>query len=477
MSDHPRPALTDDALPFLTLAEASAAVQSGALSPVRLAQAYLARIAAFDGQLHSFIRVLREPALQAAQDAERDIAAGRSKGPLHGLPIALKDIYNTAGVATTAHSALFLDHIPDEDATTVRLLREAGAVLIGKTATWEFAVGGVSFDLPFPPARNPWNTAYDPAGSSSGSGVAVAAGFCAAALGTDTGGSIRSPSAWNGVAGLKPTYGLVSRHGVLPLSFTLDHAGPMAWTVEDCAMLLNVLAAHDPADPASARQPSRDYVAALRAPDALDLSGLRIGVVRHFFESDSPAEPDVRAATEAALAIFRAQGAQVRDVTMAPLRQYHDLCNLISAAESYAIHAQWLRRTPEKYGAIARDRIASGAFVAASDYVNALRHRARLCADAARLMHDVDLLVCPTRPMAAQRLGELDVILGTMTYTRPFNVLGLPALSVCSGFSADGLPLSLQIAGRAFEDARVLKAGHAFERIAGHRARRPVLQS
>jgi aspartyl-tRNA(Asn)/glutamyl-tRNA(Gln) amidotransferase subunit A len=455
---------------FLTIADASRRIREGSLSPVELTEAYLERITALNGQLNAYILVLREQALAEARRAESEIAAGGWKGPLHGIPLGVKDIYNTAGIATTGHSALFRDHVPQEDATTVRLLREAGAVILGKTATWEFAIGGVSFDLPWPPARNPWDTTLDPAGSSSGSGAAMAAGLCAGAMGTDTGGSIRSPAAWNGIAGLKPTYGLVSRRGVLPLSFTLDHAGPMCWTAEDCALMMQVLASHDPLDPGSANPGPIDFIGGLGG----DLKGLRVGVVRHFFEKDAPADAVVADAVEDALGLFVRAGATVRDVALAPLETYYDLCALIMGPEAYAIHEQGLTRTPELYGAVARKRIGAGAFVSGADYVNALRLRARLVAEAAHVMRDVDVLVMPTRHTPPEPLGQFDTMLGHKFYTRPFNVLGLPALSVCSGFTGNGLPLSMQIVGRPFEDALVLKVGSHFEKTTGFRDVRPM---
>jgi aspartyl-tRNA(Asn)/glutamyl-tRNA(Gln) amidotransferase subunit A len=456
---------------FLTIAEASRRIQARTLSPVELTQAYLDRIAALDGRLNAYILVLREQALAEARRAEAEITAGNYRGRLHGIPLGIKDIYNTAGIATTGHSALFRDHVPAEDATTVRLLRQAGAVILGKTSTWEFAIGGVSFDLPWPPARNPWDTTLDPAGSSSGSGAAVAGGLCMGAMGTDTGGSIRSPAAWNGIAGLKPTYGLVSRRGVLPLSFTLDHAGPMCWSAEDCALMMQVLAAHDVQDPGSADPGPIDFVGGLGG----SLAGLRIGVVRHFFETDAPADAVVVDALEQALGIYRKAGATVKDVTLASLETYYDLCALIMGPEAFSIHEQGLTKTPELYGAVARKRITAGAFVQGADYVNALRLRARLVAQAAETMKEVDVLVMPTRHTPPEPLGAFDTIMGHRFYTRPFNVLGLPALSVCSGFTGNGLPLSMQIVGRPFEDALVLKVGDAFEKATAFREVRPDL--
>jgi aspartyl-tRNA(Asn)/glutamyl-tRNA(Gln) amidotransferase subunit A len=453
---------------FLTIAAASRLIRDGKLSPVELAQAYLDRIAALDGQLHAYILPLADQAMADARRAEADIAASGWKGPLHGIPIGLKDIYNTAGIATTAHSALFRNHVPVEDADTVQKLRAAGAVVLGKLATHEFATGGPSFDLPWPPARNPWNLAHQPGGSSSGSAAAVAAGLCMAAMGTDTGGSIRSPAAWCGLAGFKPTYGLVSRRGILPLSFTLDHAGPLCWTTEDCALMMQVLAGHDALDPASADVPVPDFVATLGG----GLKGVRIGVIRHFFEADLPADAEVVAALESALGVFASLGATVRDVTISPLNHYNKVTSLISRSEAYAIHERYLTTTPELYGELGRRRLAAGAFVQASDYVNALRHRVRLVAEMDAAMADCDVLMLPTKHEPAPPF-RTEAAVREPSFTQPFNVTGRPALSVCSGFSTGGLPLSLQIAGRPFEDALVLKVGDAFEKATAFRDRRP----
>src|ERR1700757_124446 len=267
----------------LTVAEAARLIETRALSPVELTESRFARIERLDGRVPSFIRVMAEQAQASAKAAEAEILAGRYRGPLHGIPIGLKDIYDTAGIPTEGGSKSCLGRIPAKDATTTRLLREAGAVLLGKLTTWEFAIGGTAFDTPFPLARNPWNIDQDPAGSSSGSGAAVAAGLCAMAMGSDTGGSIRWPAAWCGLAGLKPTYGRVSRAGIMPLSFSLDHAGPLTWTVEDAAIVLRAIAGHDASDPASARCPVADYRAALAGGN---LRGLRLGVARAMFERD-----------------------------------------------------------------------------------------------------------------------------------------------------------------------------------------------
>jgi aspartyl-tRNA(Asn)/glutamyl-tRNA(Gln) amidotransferase subunit A len=459
-------------LHYLTIAKASLLLRDRKLSPVELANAYFQRIAALDGQLHAYILPLQEQAMVDARRAETEIAAGNWKGPLHGIPIGLKDIYNTAGVATTGHSALFRDHVPAEDAVTVAKLRQAGAVILGKLSTWEFAIGGASFDLPWPPARNPWNIAHDPGGSSSGSGAAVAAGLAMAAMGTDTGGSIRGPASWCGIAGLKPTYGYLSRRGVLPLSFSLDHTGPMCWTSEDCALMMNVLAGYDPLDAGSANVKAPDFTSGLGG----SISGLRIGVPRHFFEKDLTSDPEVHAAFEASLDVFRSLGATVTDVTLSPLSLFTDVNSLITAAEAYAIHRQWLLKTPELYGERGRLRIMAGAFVTASDYVNALRERARLVAEVTTTLAEVDLLMMPTRHITAPIIGGYDSVIGP-SLTRPFNMTGFPALSVCNGYSTAGLPTSLQIAGRPFEDHLVLKAGNAFEKATAYRSVRPSLDT
>src|SRR2546430_5205872 len=279
---------------FLTIAEAARLIQQRELSPVELVECRLARIEKLDGQLHSFIRVLADSARAEARIAESEIASGKYRGPLHGIPLGLKDIYETAGVPTTGHSKVMQDHVPKADAFSVKKLRDAGAVVMGKLATHEFALGGPSFDLPWPPARNPWDTTRFTGGSSSGTGASVAAGLVLGGTGSDTGGSIRGPAAFCGLAGIKPTYGLISRMGILPLAFSLDHAGPMAWTAEDCAILLQAMAGHDPADPASADHSIPAYRAALQG----EVKGVRIGLIRHFYERDNEANP----ATQAAIA-------------------------------------------------------------------------------------------------------------------------------------------------------------------------------
>lgn len=457
----------------LTIAEAARLIAARELSPVALVEACLRRIEALDGTYHAFIEVLREPALDAARKAEAEIVAGQYRGPMHGIPIGLKDIYETKGVRTTGHSRVAADHVPEADATTTALLDAAGAINLGKLATWEFAIGGPSFDLPWPPSANPWDPAHDPGGSSSGTGTAVGTGMVLGGMGSDTGGSIRFPASLCGLAGIKASYGRISRAGVLPLSFSLDHAGPMAWTVEDCALMMQVLAGHDPRDPASANMPVPDYRAALNG----DMKGLKVGVLRQFYETDAPADADCMAAMEASLQVMRDLGAEVVDApALSPMQDYLAAAFLISRSEAFTIHEATLRETPELYGEYARARMMVGALVTAADYVQALRRRRELCVELAGALATCDLLVMPTTPTAAPELGSYGKHFNfdRPLYTTAFNLTGSPALSVCNGFSAKGLPFGLQIIGRPFDEATVMRAGDAYERATQWRATRPA---
>jgi len=455
-----------------TIAEAARLIASRALSPVELTRSCLARIDALDGRINSFLLTRPEAALAEAATAEQEIMRGFYRGPLHGIPIAHKDIIETAGIRTTAHSKLLRDFVPQHDATVVRRLAAAGAILLGKTATHEFAMGGPSFDLPWPPARNPWNTDHFTGGSSSGTGAAVAAGLVLGGSGSDTGGSIRLPAAYCGVTGLKPSYGRVSRHGVLPLAYSLDHVGPLAWTVEDCAILLQAMAGHDPADPASAEQPVPNYRAALRA----DLRGVRIGVVRHFFESDYQIDDEARSAIDAALAVMRDLGAELREIRLSPLQDYGACGWLVLIGESWAVHEKVMRKRFADYGRMMRNRVVLGAFLGAGDYIQALRLRRELNNEMGAAMRDLDVLITGITPGEAPRIDEK---LGYESFQRPlmmpFNVTGQPAMAVRCGLSRSGLPLSLQIAGKPFDEASVLRVGHAYERATRWRGQRPPL--
>jgi aspartyl-tRNA(Asn)/glutamyl-tRNA(Gln) amidotransferase subunit A len=399
--------------------------------------------------------------------------AGKLRGKLDGIPIAHKDIYNTAGIRTTAHSKLLEHNVPTEDSRVVQLWAAAGTVMLGKLATHEFAMGGPSFDLPWPPACNPWNPEHFTSGSSSGTGAAVATGQVLGGTGSDTGGSIRGPAALCGLAGIKPTYGLCSRAGVLPLSYTLDHTGPLAWTVEDCALLLQAMAGHDPNDPASADRPTPDFTAGLRN----GVKGLRIGVARHFFETDNRVNDATLKGINDALAQFRAMGAEVRDVTLSPMADYHACGFLILVAEAYALHEPWLKSRFNDYGESFRDRIALGGFIRAADYVAAIRKRRLLCLELKAAMADLDILVSASAATEAPRITEVPkwATLEKPSFTMPFNVTGSPAISICTGFGAGGLPLSMQLVAKPFAEPLLFQAAHAYETATDWRARRPAL--
>lgn len=459
----------------LTIAAAGDLIAQRKLSPVELTKMHLDRITRLDATLHAFICVTAERAIADAKKAEAAIMAGRHVGPLHGIPIGHKDIFDTRGIPTTAHSRLLQGHVPPSDATVVARLADAGTVLLGKLAAHEFAWGGPSFDLPWPPARNPWDPACFTGGSSSGSGAAVAAGLVLGCTGSDTGGSIRMPASLCGVVGFKPSYGLCSGAGAFPLAHSLDHPGPMAWTVEDCAILLQAMAGHDPQDPASVDIALPDYRRELERP----IAGLRIGFVRHFHEADAPASNAVKRALDDAVAVFRGLGAEVRDIVLPSLADWGACGMIILMAEAHALHETWLRTRIRDYGEIFRDRVALGALVGAADYLAAQRMRTELCKTFAKAMRDVDVLLCANMPDGAPPIGAVTKM-GTFekpNFSFPFNVTGAPALALRAGFTERGMPLGMQLAGRPFEDAAVLRAGHHYERATGWAARRPSLRS
>jgi aspartyl-tRNA(Asn)/glutamyl-tRNA(Gln) amidotransferase subunit A len=458
---------------FLTIAEASRLIKQQKLSPVELTTALIRRAELLDPQLNAYLLLTAERALDQARQAETEIAAGNYRGPMHGIPFALKDIYSTAGIRTTGHSRICLEAVPIADATTVKKLYEAGAVLTGKLATHEFAHGGPSFDLPWPPARNPWNREHFTGGSSSGSGAAVAAGLVPGALGSDTGGSIRGPAALCGIVGLKPTYGLVSRHGVYTNSFSFDHAGPMTWTVEDCAIMLQAIAGYDAKDPASAVRPVPDYRAALTG----DIKGLRIGVVRHLHEDDCAVTPEVSTALEQALKVFSLLGATLGEVRLRPALDYYDVKITIAESELLAVHEYALRTRPGDFGEDFLGRVLPAVLISGRDYIQAQRERRRMLAEMAPVYADYDVLVTATASGPAPRLETWRTIefWRRASLTTPFNVTGGPALAQCIGFSSNGLPLSMQIAARPFDDATVLRVAHAYEKATPWREKRPEL--
>ncbi|RVT95616.1 amidase [Rhodovarius crocodyli] len=449
----------------LTIAAAAKQIAARTLSPVELAQERLARAEALNSTIWAFIRITPEPALAAAKAAEARQMSGSLKGPLDGIPFAHKDIYCTAGIPTTAHSAQFIDHVPAEDATTVKWLADAGVVSLGKLATHEFAFGGPSFDLPWPPAHNPWNPKHFTAGSSSGTGAAVSAGIIMGGTGSDTGGSIRGPSALCGIAGIKPTYGLCPRTGILPLAQSLDHAGPMARTAEDCALLLQAMAGHDPADPASAKVEIPDYAAALNQ----GVKGKTIGVIRHFHEVDNPVSPATLAGIERAIAALKEAGAIIKDVTLPSLQEFNNAGWVILMAEAYSVHETRMQTAPEKFGEGLRHRLAFGGLVTGADYIAAQKRRLELIARTQAATEGCDLLITAVAPGEAPPIDKVPkwAMLEKPGFTIPGNILGWPAMSVFTGLGAGELPVAAQIIGKPFDDAGVLAAGHLLEKALG----------
>jgi len=460
-------------LHYMTVADAAHAIATKELSPVELMQAHLARIDEIDPTLHAFIRLDGETALAAAKVAEAEATAGRLRGPLHGVPVGIKDIIDVAGLPTTCHSKILDGNLATADAVCVSKLRAAGAIVVGKLSTHEFAIGGPSFDLPWPPARNPWNPDHHPGGSSSGSGSGVAAGLFPMALGTDTGGSVRNPASCCGIVGLKPTYGLVSRRGVFPLSFTLDHIGPMTRTVADNALMLEAIAGHDPLDPGSAAVPTGHYRAALDR----GAKGLRIGFVRHFHEIDMPAEPAVTAALEHVMRALQMLGADVRDIKLPSLVEFAAVNRVILQSEAWAIHGEWLRTRPGDYGKLARRRLMPGAFLGAGDYVTANKRRAEMIAAVNAALGEVDVLLCASSMDPACRIDRPAEV--ERTYPRqartPFNATGHPALAMMSGLSSGGLPLSVQFVARNFDEAMLFRVARAWEQTSGMGKKHPPI--
>jgi len=467
-------------LVWKTMGELARLVASKQVSPVEVTRAHLDRIAALDGTVRAYITVTAEAAMTAARAAEAAVTAGETLGPLHGVPIGLKDLCCTRGARTTAGSRILGDWMPAEDATVVSRLAAAGAIVLGKLNMHEFAYGPEGVN---PHHGTPWNP-WDPArhrlcgGSSSGSGAAVAAGLCAGALGSDTGGSIRIPASLCCITGIKPTYGRVSRAGILPLAWSLDHVGPMCRTAADCALMLGAIAGYDPRDPTTSVLPVPDYAAALTG----SVAGLRIGALRAGF-ADSAA-PAVQAAVARALETLAGLGASVRDVSLETPVLAAAATSAVVAVEAYAYHEAWIKARADEYAPDVRDRLRAGAFVSGVDYVRAQRARTLIAREIDAALAGLDVLVAPTTPIAAPGVDEAEVEIGgqrvavrptLLRYTRPFNASGHPAASVACGFTSDGLPIGLQIVGRPFDEATVLRVADAYQRATDWHARRPPL--
>jgi aspartyl-tRNA(Asn)/glutamyl-tRNA(Gln) amidotransferase subunit A len=472
MDSQPVAAPASDAT-WLSLSEASRLIRDKKVSPVELTQGCLQRIERLNPKLNAFITVTAESALAQAHAAETEIQRGHWRGPLHGVPIALKDLFDTAGVRTTAASELFKDRIPTQDGEIVRRLKDAGAVLLGKLNMHEFAYGGSTVISYYGPVHNPWSFDHEAGGSSSGSAVAMAAGLCYGSVGSDTGGSIRQPSAYCGTVGLKPTYGRVSTRGVIPLSWLYDHVGPMTRTVEDAAAMLQVLAGYDPDDANSADLPVPDYSAAFSQKGPL-----RVGVPRAYFYEGLHA--DIESAMNAALKVIGKLAAGVRDVEMPASND-----TTILRAEAYAYHADYVKKSPELYQPETLKRIRAGEDVTTATYIQARRQVDQYRHNIRKLFESVDLLVTPTTPAPPFTISELladmdnlrtkEVL--TLRNTRPFNILGLPSISVPCGFTKSGLPIGLQISGAPWAEAKVLRLAYSYEQQTEWHKKRPKLDA
>ena len=461
---------------YLSAGQLSRLIRDRKVSPVEVVEAHLARIDALEPQLNSFITLVPERALAAARQAEQEIGSGRYRGPLHGVPLALKDLYYVKGIRNTSGSRLYDDFVPDYDCTIAARFSEAGAILLGKLNLHQFAYGPTGENPDYGHMHNPWNPERMAGGSSGGSGSAAASGQCTLTMGSDTGGSVRIPAALCGLAGLKPTYGRLSRYGLTPLSWCLDHPGPMTRTVEDCALVMNAVAGYDPKDPASADVPVPDYAAALTR----DIVGLRVGVPREYFEY--PLDPQVEAATRKAIDTLRELGASVTEVSWPMYRYAMAISNTILMAEATAYHSKVIRASGPQLDPMVRIRLEAGAFISAADYVQAQRARSLFIRESRELLEGVDLLVGPTEPITAPTIGDArvqigDTVVGAIAaltqYTRPFNLNGFPAITVPCGFSGDGLPIGLQLAGRPFDEETVLRAAHAYEQATEWHLQRP----
>ena len=465
-------------LVFLSIADAAELVAGRQLSPVEIVDAHLRRIDATDGALNSFITLLRDESMAAAREAEGAIGSGGYIGPLHGLPIGLKDLYYTKGIRTTMGSKIMEEFVPDADAAVTERFHAAGAIVIGKLQMHEFALGATSENPHYGPAHNPWDTGRMTGGSSGGSGSAVASGQCMGALGSDTGGSVRIPASLCGIVGLKPTFGRVSRYGVYPLSWSFDTVGPMTRTVRDAALVLNAIAGHDSRDLSSSRRPTEDF--AERLEDGI--SGVRIGIPREYFFEKT--EPQVTDSVREAATLLEGLGASVEEVSIPVLEHSQTISTPISQAEASQIHTEHLRDRAHDIGADVRGRLYQGALIPATDYIKAQRARTVYNARMAEAFQRFDALVAPTCPVGAPQLGERTVQVGDVAeptlallsrLTRPFNVSGVPTVSLPCGFTSYGVPIGLQIAGRPFEDAAVLRIAHAYEQATEWHKRRPPI--
>ena len=465
---------------FLSISEAASLIESGQLSPVELTKAHLDRIERTEPALNAFVTLLSEESARSAEEAEREIANGEYRGPLHGIPIGLKDLYFTKGIRTTAGAKILRDFVPDYDAAVTEKFADAGAILMGKLQMHEFALGATSVNPHDGPARNPWNPDRITGGSSGGSGSAVAAGQCMAALGSDTGGSIRIPGALCGIVGLKPNFGRVSRHGVYPLSWSLDTVGPMTRTVRDSAVVLNAIAGYDSRDPSSSNVPTEDFTDGIEDGTA----GLRIGIPDDFFYD--VISPEVAEAVCRAAGTLSELGAEVERCSIPALNHALGISSAILVAEAAETVFDKLRDRPEDIGADVRARLRLGAVTPAVDYIKAQRARSAYNAQLEDAMEKYDLLLAPSVAVGATGIdqefveagGKQENALSLMSrLTRPFNLTGQPTISIPCGFTSEGMPIGMQLAGRQWQETTALRAAHAYEQATEWHTRRPSLNA
>ncbi len=463
---------------YLPASQLSGLVQRKEVSPVEVVAAHLARIEATESTLNSFITLLSEQALASAKTAEGEIQAGNYRGPLHGIPITLKDLYYVKGVRNTSGSKIFHDFVPDFDSTITSKLRDAGTITLGKTNTHQFAYGITGENPDYGDMHNPWSPDRITGGSSGGSVSSVSSGQSTLTMGSDTGGSIRVPSALCGLAGLKPTYGRLSRYGLTALSWSQDHPGPIARTVADCALLMNATAGHDPKDPATSHAPVPDYTQALTG----EVNGLRIGVPREFF--DVPLDPEVEGAVRRAIAVLEEMGGVVKEVSWPMYRYATPIATIIQMAEATSYHADLVRSRGSEYAPPVRLLLEAGFFLSAPQLNRAQQARTLFVKQSLELFRDVDVLAGPMTPITAHKIGAAEVTVGAtkMTpraaltqYTRPYNLSGFPAMSVPCGFSAEGMPIGLQLGARPFAEETLLRVAHAYEQATEWHKMRPPL--
>ena len=464
----------------LSIGTAATMIRAKEITPIELVESHLKRIEETEDQLNSFITIMADEAIDSAKKATDIMFKRKEIGHLHGIPIGLKDLYDTAGIKTTAGSMIYRDRIPNEDASVVTKLKGEGAIIIGKLQMHEFALGSTSINPHDGPARNPWDRSRITGGSSGGSASSVASGQCKGALGTDTGGSIRIPSGLCGIVGLKPTFGRVSRRGVFPLSWTMDTVGPMTRTVEDSALILNVLAGFDPQDPGSANVPSENFASDLGG----GIEGVKIAVPQEYFYDII--DDEISKAVQATQEVFIGLGATVEPIKIPALEHSLAISGTIMLAEAASVHDFNLREKPSEIGDDVRLRLTQGALTSASDYIKAQRARTEFNQQIKEALNKFDVLLSPTVPVGAPKINEQTITVGNLhqptlsllpRLTRPHNICGIPTISIPCGFTQQKTPIGIQIGGRAFDEKLVLRVAHAYESATDWGQSKPILQA